>query len=235
MSGHSKWHKIRHKKGAADKKRGALFSKLSKAISVAARDGADPDMNFTLRLAIEKAKAANMPKDNIERAVARGSGADGAQLTSAVYEAMGPGGVSLLITSVTDNTNRALTNIKTIVTKRGGNFDAKVLWQFDHKGVIRATGSLEDKDSFELSVIDAGADDIQWGDEDDVAVIGPIAQLQDLEKVVRGVGLTIESAELEYVPNQTMELDDAGMEKLGDFVDAIEEDDDVSSVFTNVA
>lgn len=234
MSGHSKWHKIRHKKGATDQKRGALFSKLSKAISVAARDGVDPDMNFTLRLAIDKAKQANMPKDNIERAIARGSGSDGAQLTTAVYEAMGPGGVSLVITSVTDNTNRALTNIKTIVTKRGGNFDAKVLWQFDHKGVVRATGSLEDSDAFELAVIDAGAEDIQWGDEDDVAVIGPIDRLQDLEKVIRESGLTVESAELEYVPNQTMELDDAGMEKLGDFVDAIEENDDVAAVYTNV-
>jgi YebC/PmpR family DNA-binding regulatory protein len=237
MSGHSKWHKIRGQKGAADAKRGALFSKLAKAITILAKDGADPAMNFSLRIAIEKAKAANMPKDNIDRAVARGvSGAAGEIMHTVVYEGMGPGGVSFLVEAVTDNTSRTVGHVKTIAMKNGANMEAKVLWQFVHKGVVRATGAekIEDKDSVELACIEAGADDIGWH-EDELVVIGPIAQLQALEKVVRELGFVVAGAELEYIPSQTITPSDEDGNRMMALVEAFEDDDDVTNVFTNIA
>lgn len=237
MSGHSKWHKIRGQKGAADAKRGALFSKLAKSITMAARDGADPNMNFTLRLAIEKAKGANMPKDNIERALARGAGGGaGETLHTVVYEGMGPGGISFLVEALTDNPNRTVGHVKTIAMKQGANMDAKVLWQFERKGVVRATGKVakDTKDAFELSCIEAGADDIRFEDEELIA-IGAVSALQALEKEVRGQGLTIVSAEIEYIPTQAVSPTDADGERMMALIEAFEEDDDVSNVFTNIA
>lgn len=235
MSGHSKWNKIRGQKGAADAKRGALFSRLAKSITQAAREGSDPAMNFTLRLAIEKAKAANMPKDNIDRAIARGVGGSvGETLHAVVYEGMGPGGISFLVEALTDNPNRTVGHVKTIAMKYGANMDAKVLWQFDRKGVVRATGVLANKDEFELKGIDAGADDIRF-DQYDVVVIGPIGQLQALEQLVRESGLVIVSAEIEFIPNQTTTPTDVEGEKMMALIEAFEEDEDVNSVYTNIA
>lgn len=236
MSGHSKWHKIKNQKGAADAKRGKLFSKLSKAISVAARDGADPAMNFTLRLAIEKAKQANMPKDNIERAVSRGSGADGAAaLQTVLYEVMGPGGAALLVEAVTDNVNRTFASVKTICNKTGGNIEAKVLWQFERKGVVRAAAEeIGDKDELEMALIEAGADDIEIDEE--IAVYVPLNGLQDAEKAVSAIdGLTVTSAEPEYVATQTVQLSGEDEEKLMNLIEALDEDDDVTNVYTNAA
>lgn len=237
MSGHSKWATIKHKKGAADAKRGKIFSKLAKAIAVAARDGDDPTMNFSLRVVIDKAKAANMPKDNIERAIARGSGKDGsAQLETVVYEAMGPGGASMIIECVTDNTNRSFTNVRTLVGKNGGNMDAQVMWQFERKGVVRAEELPEglDRDELELGLIDAGAEDLTIEDGQ-LKVVTDLSGLQDLEKVVTGLGIKVASAELEYVPTSTVELDESKEKKLMNLLELLDENDDVSNVYTNVA
>jgi YebC/PmpR family DNA-binding regulatory protein len=237
MSGHSKWATIKHKKGAADAKRGKIFSKLAKAIAVAARDGDDPAMNFSLRVVIDKAKAANMPKDNIERAIARGSGKDGsAQLESVVYEAMGPGGASMIIEGVTDNTNRTFTNVKTIVNKNGGNMDAQVMWQFERKGVVRAEELPEefDKDTVELALIDAGAEDLTIEDGQ-LEVVAGLGDLQALEKAVTELGIKVSSAEPEYVADNMIELDESKEKKLMNVLELLDEDDDVSNVYTNVA
>ncbi len=238
MSGHSKWASIRHKKGAADAKRGKAFSKLAKLISVAAREGSDPSMNFSLRLAIDRAKAANMPKDNIERAIKRGAGTgDGGALETAVYECMGPGGVSMLIVALTDNTNRAYTNIKTISNKNGGNMDAKVKWQFSQKGIVRVddiTG-VEDRDTIELGLIDAGAEDIDWDEEAGLIVTSEVKDLKKVSDAARELELTVSSAGLEYVPDTMIELTDEQGSKLMRFIDALEDDDDVDSVYTNAA
>ncbi len=238
MSGHSKWASIKHKKGAADAKRGKLFSKLAKAITVAARSGgADEAMNFALRLAVEKAKQANMPKDNITRAIARGSGegADGVELKTIVYEAMGPGGCALLIEVLTDNSNRSLTNVKTIINKGGANFDAKVLWQFDRKGVVRVedASSAEDRDAVELALIDAGAQDLSW--DDGLEVIGELSDLQTIEKALSELGLKASEAQPEYVAKESVQLSEGDEERLANLIDKLDDDDDVQNIYTNAA
>ena len=237
MSGHSKWASIKHKKGAADAKRGKLFSKLAKAITVAVRSGgADEAMKFSLRLAVDKAKQANMPKENIERAVARGLGDSGeGDLTTAVYEAMGPGGAALLIEVLTDNTNRSLTNVKTVLNKSGANPDAKVMWQFERKGVVRVddVSSTDDRDVAELALIDAGAQDISW--DDGLEVVGELSDLQTLEKAVSELGLKVTSAEPEYVASDVMQLSEEDEKKLGELIEKLDDDDDVQNVYTNAA
>ncbi len=247
MSGHSKWATTKHRKSAVDAKKGKAFSKIAKLISVAARDGADPEMNFSLRLMVDKAKAVNMPKENIERAIARGAGTgDGGELTSAVYEGMAPGGVSVLVEVLTDNTNRAYTNIRTIFNKHGGNMDAKVMWQFNKMGVVHTsylsssglTGGFSDNKSrsdIELALIDAGADNIDWDDESGLTIASSVQNLKKISDSARASGLEISSADLQYIPNTTIELSDEDGERLMKFIDILEEDDDVDNVYTNVA
>lgn len=239
MSGHSKWATIRHKKGAADAKRGKLFSKFSKAIMTAVKEGGpDTDMNFALRLAIDKAKGANMPKDNIQRAIQRGQGISptGAQLTEAVYEGMGPGGAAIIVEAQTDNPNRTITNLKTIFNKFGGNMDAQVKWMFERRGAVYvedATG-VEDKDAFELMLIDAGAEDIdRTGIR--LSVISDLKDLSKVKAVVEDAGLEIEDAGIEYVPKEAAQLSAEDEVKLEEFIETLEEDDDVNSVYTNAA
>lgn len=237
MSGHSKWASIKHKKGAADAKRGKIFSKLAKAIAVCAREGGgDPAMNFSLRLAIEKAKQANMPKDNIERAIARGTGESGEEaLATAVYEGMGPGGAALIVETVTDNKNRTYANIKSIFNKLGGNMEAKVMWQFEQKGVVRVedTASIADRESFELELIDSGAEEINW--EDGLEVVCAISDLQKIEEKIKSTGLEIQSADLEYLAKDDLQLSADDEQKLERFMDALDDDDDVTNVYTNAA
>jgi YebC/PmpR family DNA-binding regulatory protein len=237
MSGHSKWASIRHKKGAADAKRGKIFSKYAKLIMVAAKEGGgDLGTNFSLRLLVEKAKGVNMPKDNIERAIKRGTGEiAGGELTSALYEAMGPGGAALLIESLTDNTNRAYTNIRTIVSKSGANFDAKVLWQFDHRGVVRVDDvtMIEDRDELELALIEVGAEDIAW--DEGLVIISQKGDLQAVENAVTEAGLMPESSELEYVPQNEVKLSESDEDKLASLIEKLDDDDDVNNVFTNAA
>lgn len=239
MSGHSKWASIKHKKGAADAKRGKVFSKLAKQITVAAKEGGtDLSMNFGLRLLVDKAKKANMPKDNIERAINRGggTGADGEVMTEAVYEVMGPGGAAIIVETLTDNTNRTLGSIKTICNRRGANFGASVLWMFEQKGVVRVeeVGGIEDRDAFELELIEAGAEEINF-DENGLEVISGITDLQQINDTVANAGLESTSAGIEYIAKDGLELAKEDEEKLFSIMEAIEEDDDVTNVYTNAA
>ena len=236
MSGHSKWASIKHKKGKADAKRGKVFSKMAKLITVAAKDGGgDLDMNFTLRMYVDKAKKANMPKDVIERAIAKGAGvgADGDQMTAAVYEAMGPGGSAIVIETLTDNTNRTLGNVKTIVNKLGGNFGAKILWMFEQKGVIHVEDAVV-SDELELALIDAGAEAINVSDEG-LHVTTAVVDLKSVIDAVVEAGLDAGNAGIEYLAKDALSLSSEDEERLFALMEAIEEDDDVTNVYTNAA
>ncbi len=232
MSGHSKWHSIKHKKGAADAKRGKIFTKLAGEIALAARDGADPAMNFKLRLAIQKAKSANMPAGNIDRAVARGAGtAGGAVLEELTYEGYGPSGVAVIIKALTDNRNRTSSDVKSAFSKFGGNLGApgSVAYIFEQKGVVVCKPEV-DKDEASLTAIEAGAADID--DEGDRLVI--YTAPNDLEKVKDALGEAVESAELDMTPTQTVAIEDekkaASMMKL---INQLDDLDDVLSVSAN--
>lgn len=237
MSGHSKWSKVKQFKGAIDAKRSASFTKLAREIEVAVREkGSDPGMNFRLRMAIDRARAGNMPKDSIERAINRGSDADdGAQVKSLRYEAYGPGGAGLVIECLTDNHNRTAGDVKHILSKNGGSFavPGSVAFQFDHKGVIRtASVSADRRDEVELKLIDAGVEDIRH-EEEGVVIVCAINDLSKMNEVASGLGLTVLSAEIEWLPKNTVILDDQAGEAVGQLVELLEENDDVSQVFTN--
>jgi YebC/PmpR family DNA-binding regulatory protein len=232
VSGHSKWSTIKRQKGAKDAARGAAFTKLGNAIAIAARSGTNPDMNFSLRLAIDRAKAANMPAANIQRSIDRAKDKDAAQLQEVLYEGYGPGGVAVLVEAATDNTNRTYPDVKLAFSKHGGSIAEKgaVAFQFDHKGMIRvkATG-----DDVLLQALDAGADDVQ--EEDGESVI--YTNAKDLAKVrdaLNAAGLEIAEAELTYVPNNTVEVADASTAgKIMRMMDALEDIDDVSTTHVN--
>lgn len=232
MSGHSKWSTIKRQKGAKDAARGAVFTKLGNAIAIAARGGTDPDMNFSLRLAIDRAKAANMPAANIQRSIDRVKDKNSAQLQEVLYEGYGPGGVAVLVETATDNTNRTYPDVKLAFSKHGGSIAEKgaVAFQFDHKGMIRvkATG-----DDVLLQALDAGADDVQ--EEDGESVI--YTNDKDLAKVrdaLNAAGLQVTEAELTYVPNNTVEVADASTAgKIMRMMDALEEIDDVTTTHVN--
>jgi YebC/PmpR family DNA-binding regulatory protein len=232
MSGHSKWSTIKREKGAKDAARGALFTKLGNMIAMAARGGTDPDMNFSLRLAIDKAKAANMPLNNIQRAIDRVKDKNAAQLQEVLYEGYGPGGVAIIVECATDNINRTWPEVRLAFSKHGGNIAEKgaVAFQFDHKGMIRvkATG-----DDVMLQALDAGADDVQ--EEDGESVIYTAAS--DLAKVrdaLKAQGLEITEAELTYMPNNTVEVtDEATAGKIMRLMDALEDIDDVVNTHVN--
>lgn len=232
MSGHSKWSTIKRQKGAKDAARGAVFTKLGMAIAVAARSGTDPTSNFSLRLAIDKAKAANMPSANIQRSIDRVKDKDAAQLQEILYEGYGPGGVAILVECTTDNINRTYPDVKLAFSKHGGNIAEKgsVVFQFDHKGMIRVP---ETGDDLLLQALDAGAEDVQ--EEDGASLI--YTDAKDLAKVrdeLCGQGLEIKEAELSYVPNNVVEVQDASTAgKIMRLMDALENLDDVSSTHVN--
>jgi YebC/PmpR family DNA-binding regulatory protein len=241
MSGHSKWSKIKQKKGAIDAKRSASFSKLAKAVTIAARDGGgDPGMNFKLRMAIDKAKGGNLPKDKIEKAISRGTGEgdDGVQIEEVVYEAYGPGGLGVLIECLTDNRNRSVAEVKHIVGKQGGSMagPGSVMWMFDRKGVIQINDAsqISDRDEFELTLIDAGAEDIR-DDEGGVEVVTAMTDLQKVVEVIVGLNIKTDSAELEYLPKDTVAVDDKVAESLIKLCEALDENDDVNNIYTNEA
>lgn len=233
MSGHSKWSTIKRQKGAKDAQRGALFTKLGNAIAVAARGGADPEMNFTLRLTIDKAKAANMPMANIQRSIDRGSGKlGGEQIQEVMYEGYGPGGVAILVECATDNINRTYPEVKAAFSKHGGSIAEKgaVAFQFDHKGMIRVKGSGDD---LLLQAVDAGAEDMQEEGDESVIYSDP-KQLAKVRDSLRENGVEVLEAELTYVPNNTVEVSDkdkAG--KIMRLMDALEAIDDVTATHTN--
>ena len=233
MSGHSKWSTIKRQKGAKDAARGAVFTKLGNAIAIAARGGADPEMNFALRLAIDKAKAANMPSANIQRCVDRGSGKlGGEQIQEVLYEGYGPGGVAVLVECATDNVNRTYPEVKLAFSKNGGNIAEKgaVAFQFDHKGMIRVKGGGDD---LMLQVLDAGAEDFE--DEGEESVI--YTEKNDLAKVrdaLKEAGVEILEAELAYVPNNTVEVTDSEVaRKIMKVMNALDDLDDVSNTYVN--
>jgi YebC/PmpR family DNA-binding regulatory protein len=232
MSGHSKWSTIKREKGAKDAARGAVFTKLGNAIAMAARSGTDPDMNFALRLAIDKAKAANMPSANIQRAIDRIKDKSAAQLQEVLYEGYGPQGVAILVEVATDNINRTYPIVKLAFSKHGGSIAEKgaVVFQFEHKGMIRVKGTGDD---LMLQVLDAGAEDMQ--EEGDESVVYTAAT--DLAKVrdsLKDAGVEITEAELTYVPNNTVEVtDEATAGKIMRLMDALDDCDDVTNTHVN--
>jgi len=231
MSGHSKWATTKRAKESKDAKRSSLFTKLSKNISVAARDGADPEANFKLRMAIDKAKALSMPKDNIERAINRGSGQGGeSQIESLLYEAYGPEGIALLVEVLTDNKNRSVSNLKHILGKHNGSLGSSgsVRWMFEPKGEI-----IIDKDKLsedeELKLIEAGADDISSDEE--TRIIVPIDQLQSAKEKIQAGGFNVTNSEMIYLAKDKIVPQEP--DKLINLLDALDEDDDINNIFTN--
>jgi YebC/PmpR family DNA-binding regulatory protein len=232
VSGHSKWSTIKREKGAKDAARGAVFTKLGNAIAIAARSGADPDTNFALRLAMDKAKAANMPLANIQRSIDRVKDKDAAQLQELLYEGYGPGGVAVLVECATDNTNRTYPEVKLAFSKHGGSIAEKgaVAFQFDHKGMIRvkATG-----DDFMLQALDAGAEDVQEEDGESI-VYTSATDLAKVRDALRDASVEVLEAELTYVPNNTVEVTDAATAgKIMRMMDALEASDDVTNTHVN--
>ncbi len=232
MSGHSKWSTIKRQKGVKDAARGAVFTKLGNMIAVAARGGADPETNFGLRLAIDKAKAANMPMANIQRAIDRVSDKSAAQLQEILYEGYGPGGVAILVEVATDNTNRTYPEVRLAFSKHGGNIAEKgaVAFQFDHKGMIRLNASGDDA---MLQVLEAGAEDVVEEDNE-LIVYTNSKELASVRDSLVAAGLQVTDAELTYVPTNTVEVNDAATAgKIMRLMDALEECDDVTATHVN--
>jgi len=243
MSGHSKWSSIKHQKGVADQRRSNLFTKIANMISVAARSGGDPSMNFQLRLAIDKAKAANMPKDRIERAIKRGMGElGGAQIEESLYEIYGPSGTAILVEAITDNKNRASAEIKATLNKFGGKLagSGAVSYLFERKGEIRIKNqelrikNNENTDEkIEEEIINSGAEDYQTIDNGFLVYCAP-NELSNVKNNLQSANLKIESAELIFKPKTTVELSDEESAKVIKLLEALDGLDDVSSVSSNL-
>ncbi len=242
MSGHSKWSKIRHKKGKADKARSGSFTKLLKAIVVAAQGGSDPAMNFALRLAVDKAKAGNVPKDNIEKAIKRGAGElDGeAVIEQVIYEGYGPGGIAVLVECSTDNRNRTVAEVKHAFSKYNGSMGASgsVQWQFEHLAVImfdaEKKSAVGDWDEFEMALIEAGASDVNVSDEG-VEVSGPKESFQKLSEAVSSVGIEPDDAGLKWVAKDPVPVDENTASKMETLYEKLDDLEDVDEVYTNEA
>ncbi|MEO5634241.1 YebC/PmpR family DNA-binding transcriptional regulator [Gaiella sp.] len=238
MSGHSKWSTIKHKKGAADAKRGQLFTKLSRAIMVAAKDGGtDPATNMSLANAIDKARSYSMPKDNIDRAIAKGAGegSDGTTFETVVYEGYGPEGVAVIVEALTDNRNRTAADVRHLFSKHGGNLGATgaVAWQFERRGVVLVSAEGVDEDELFLAVADAGADNVER-DGSVFQVSSAPEQLLTVREAVDTAGFAIESAELSMVPKVTVAIgDESTAKKVVRLVEGLEENDDVQDVYAN--
>ena len=237
MSGHSKWASIKHKKAITDARRGASFTKLANLISIAAKQGgADPEMNFSLRLAVSKAKAANMPSNNIERAIKKGAGgADGAAYEEITYEGYGPAGVAIIIETATDNRNRTGSEVRTALSKHGGSLGTtgSVLFQFDRKGVIEVNQKPgEDVDEAMLNIIEAGADDLEEAGSSFV-IYTAAAQLDAVRKKVLEAGYEVTKAELQYIPKTTVTVDEKAAGQLMRIMDTLDDLDDVTNVSSN--
>ena len=236
MSGHSKWASIKHKKAVVDSRKGKLFTKLARAVTVAAKEGGgDPDTNARLGLAVQKAKDASMPKDNIERAIAKGTGAgaDAAALEDVLYEGYGPGGVALLVEAVTDNRNRTASEVRHILSKHGGNLGepGSVAYLFDKKGLVVVDGERYSEDDL-MVAIDAGAEDIALDDSVFEVLCEP-ADLVAVRAALDGAGIEVETAELSQLPKVRVPLDEDTATKLMRLIDALEEQDDVDTVHAN--
>jgi YebC/PmpR family DNA-binding regulatory protein len=237
MSGHSKWSTIKRQKGVTDAKRGALFTKVAREISVAARQGGgDPDANYRLRLAVEKARSVNMPSDNIKRTIDKATGGGEAdQFEEIVYEGYGPGGVAVLVEAATDNRNRTAAEVRSIFTKTGGQLagSGAVAWQFEPRGLIAVTrGAQVDPDEVGLAAIDAGAEDVET-DDDTIEIYTSPSSLEAVRKALEGAGVPVESAENTMVAKQTVELDSNKARQALRLVEMLEDLEDVQRVTAN--
>ena len=236
MSGHSKWSTIKRQKGAVDAKRGALFTKLSREIIIAAKQGGgDGATNFKLRLAVQRARASNMPSDNIERAIAKGTGAgNDVQLDEIMYEGYGPGGPAILVATLTDNRNRTVAEIRHRFSRAGGNLGetGSVGWQFEAKGVITVPLNGHDADEVALQAIDAGAADVEV-EGDSVEVHTEPADLEPVRKALEANGLEVENADFAMIPKVTIELDEKTAHQALRLLDALEDLEDVQRVYSN--
>jgi len=238
MSGHSKWSTIKRKKGANDARRGKIFTKLIKEISIAVKEGGsgEPDANPRLRLAIQNAKGANMPKDNIERAVKKAAGADADSYEEVTYEGYAQHGVAVFVECMTDNLNRTISSVRAAFNKYGGNLGTKgsLEFIFDHKGIF--TFQLpEDKDRDELilEIIDAGAEDVEI-EEDYATVTTALEDFGNVNKKIEELGIETESAELQRIPKTLVDLEDDAFTKVMKFIEALEDNDDVQKVYHNI-
>ncbi len=237
MSGHSKWSTIRRKKGAEDAKRGKVFTRLARDITVAARHGGDPNSNPALRTAIEKARTANMPKENIERAIKKGTGElAGDHLEEVTYEAYAPHGIPLLIKCLTDNRNRTLADVRRILNRQGGNLAeaGAVSWMFDTKGYIAIERTDQDPDEVFMIAVDAGADDVQISEEW-FEIYTPADELHAVQTALAKSGLTAAEAELSEVPKNEIELDHKDTVQMMGLIEALEELDDIQQVYSGLA
>jgi YebC/PmpR family DNA-binding regulatory protein len=236
MSGHSKWSTIKRQKGANDAKRGALFTKLAREIITAARQGGpDPDANYRLRMAVEKARSNSMPADNIKRAIERatGGGADAEQFEEITYEGIGPGNVAVIVAAMTDNRNRTASEIRSAFNKSGGTLST-VAWQFEQRGVISLPLDGRDPDELTLAAIDAGAADVGSPDGGSIEVLTQPADLEAVRSALAAAGYEAESAELSMEPTTTVEISDEKQAKaVLQFVERLEDLDDVQNVYAN--
>jgi YebC/PmpR family DNA-binding regulatory protein len=236
MAGHSKWKQIKHYKAATDAKRGALFTKLIREITMAAKlGGGDPSGNPRLRLAIDTAKEASMPKENIERAVKKGTGElEGVDYQEVTYEGYGPGGVALLIDAVTDNPTRTVAEVRSKMTRLGGNLGTpnSVAWMFEKKGQLYVDAAKLDEDTLMEAALDAGADDVQREDERFLISTSPAA-FHTVQTALKGKGIAIAEAELAMVPKNTVQIAGKDAESLFKLIETIEDLDDVQKVWAN--
>jgi YebC/PmpR family DNA-binding regulatory protein len=237
MSGHSKWSTIKHKKAATDAKRGKLFTRLTREVTLAAREGGgDASTNFGLRLAVDKAKAANMPKDSIDRAIKRGTGElKGEDLTEVMYEGYAPHGVALLVQVLTDNKNRTVADVRRVLTRQGGTLAeaGAVAWQFDRKGYIAIAPDGLDKDMVFETAVEAGADDVVFG-EDLIEVYAELETFQAVRQALEDAAIQFETAELSMIPKTTMQLAEKETLQIMGIIDALEELDDTQQVYSNL-
>jgi len=238
MSGHSKWSTIKRKKGAADAKRGQLFTKIGRELAIAAREGgADPEVNFRLRLIIDKARAANMPKDNIERAIRRGAGLDkdSVALEEVMYEGYGPNGIAVLVEVLTDNRNRSVADVRRVFSRHGGSLGEAgcVAWMFDTKGYIAVEAGQINPDTVFEAAVEAGAEDVVFG-EDLIEVYTDPAELHAVRQALLARDMPIESAELYKAPKTMMALGEKETLSVMNLIDALEEMDDVQQVYSNL-
>lgn len=237
MSGHSKWSTIKHAKGINDARRGKLFTKLTKEIIVAVKQGGpDPESNFKLRMAMQRAKDQNLPGDTIDRAVKRasGEGSDGAQMVETTYEGYGPGGIAILVEVLTDNKNRTVSDVRSTLSKSGGNLAnaGAVAWQFDQKGVVIAESDADTAEDLALAAIDAGAIDFDT-DDGVVSFYSTPSDLEGIREALNGVGASIRSSELSMVPQNTVPLDEKEAVRTLKLLDQLEDLDDVQRVYSN--
>lgn len=238
MSGHSKWKTIKHQKGVADARRGQLFTRLAREIAIAAREGGgNPDTNFKLRLAVDKARSNSMPKDNIERAIRRGTGEDkdGAAFESMMYEGYGPHGAAILIQVVTDNRNRTIADLRRVLTRANGTMAeaGAVSWQFTRKAYITVPAAGNDPDRIFEIAVDAGADDVLPGDQE-IEIFAPAEQYHAVVQGLEKAGVMLNESELRMEPNQKLEIDPEASVQVMKLIEQIEELDDVQAVYSNL-